>query len=212
MLIKHFKTFAVLDIETNTLPECGRQIWITELSIAAFSKKDFIESSLTQEKGIPRILNKMHIVLRPLGAIDSYAENITGLNNYILEDESPFNENTCDMINSFLEHLQQPVCLVAFNGNAFDFKILKEHFRRKKKRLPENLLTVDSWEAFKIIDRENGLQGWMSYSLKAVCIRVLGEEPVNYHQADGDVESLLKCMLRYGQQFLDYCEIRAVGI
>ncbi|KAL5293207.1 TREX2.2 family protein [Megaselia abdita] len=144
-----FESFAVFDLETNTLPGCGRRVNITELTIYAVSKKDFIES---EEKTIPRIVNKLNLVVRPLGAIDPKAEEITGLSNYALEKESTFTGKTCDMINLFLDHLQKPVCLVAHNGDYFDFKILKDHFRKQEKQILDGLMTVDSIKAFKFID------------------------------------------------------------
>uniref|UniRef100_T1GPN5 Exonuclease domain-containing protein n=1 Tax=Megaselia scalaris TaxID=36166 RepID=T1GPN5_MEGSC len=114
--LKKFQSFAVFDLETNTLPGCGRRVNITEFTIYAVSRNDFItESSL--DKKIPRIVHKLNLVVRPLGPIDPTAEKITGLK----------------MTTLFLRRLQQPVCLIAHNGDNFDFKILKEHFTFTKK-------------------------------------------------------------------------------
>lgn len=44
----------------------------------------------------------------------------------MLEYESQFDENTVKMITHFISRLQQPVCIVAHNGNRFDFPILKK--------------------------------------------------------------------------------------
>lgn len=42
----------------------------------------------------------------------------------MLEDESTFDETTAECINSFLNRLPKPICLVAHNGWNFDYPIL----------------------------------------------------------------------------------------
>lgn len=49
---------------------------------------------------------------------------ITGLDNFLLQDEDVFNAKKVRLLSTFLENLQQPVCLVAHNGNVFDFPLL----------------------------------------------------------------------------------------
>lgn len=55
---------------------------------------------------------------------------LIGLDNYMLEHESQFDENTVRMITQFILRLQQPVCVVAHNGNRFDFPILKKQITK----------------------------------------------------------------------------------
>lgn len=43
----------------------------------------------------------------------------------MLERFNKMNENTIGLISSFLKQMPEPVCLVAHNGNDFDFKLLK---------------------------------------------------------------------------------------
>lgn len=106
---------------------------ITELTIYAISKSDFLASTIKKDLPLPRIVHKLNLVCRPWGAIDPIAEEITGLGNDALEKETAFNEKTCDMINLFFDHAQKPICLVAHNGDNFDFKILREHFKKEGK-------------------------------------------------------------------------------
>lgn len=47
----------------------------------------------------------------------------------MVENIKKFDENTVDLMNCFLKQLQKPVCLVAHNGNAFDYPILKVQLR-----------------------------------------------------------------------------------
>lgn len=49
----------------------------------------------------------------------------TGLSNEMLENESPFDENTAKCLNNFLNRMERPICLVAHNGYGFDFPILR---------------------------------------------------------------------------------------
>ena len=52
------------------------------------------------------------------------------LDNYKLENENPLTETSAGMIINFLEHLRQPVVLVAHNGNKFDFPLLKKELKK----------------------------------------------------------------------------------
>lgn len=47
----------------------------------------------------------------------------------MLENCSEFTIKTANMINAFLDTLEQPICLVAHNGKRFDYPILRKHFR-----------------------------------------------------------------------------------
>jgi three prime repair exonuclease-1 len=44
----------------------------------------------------------------------------------MLEKENPFDAKIAVMIKSFLNNCKTPICLVAHNGNHFDFPLLKE--------------------------------------------------------------------------------------
>lgn len=50
---------------------------------------------------------------------------LKGLDNFMLEHMKKCDGQTLEMINSFLQQLIGPVCLIAHNGNNFDFKLLK---------------------------------------------------------------------------------------
>lgn len=53
-----------------------------------------------------------------------------GLDNFLLEYINKMDDNTIDLINSFLNQLKKPVCLVAHNGNKFDYPILAQHLKK----------------------------------------------------------------------------------
>lgn len=85
--------------------------------------------------------------------------------------------NTTDLINCFFSQLRKPVCLVAHNGNKFDYLILAEHLKKlvsptvllpsfaelknqtnfyfQTRSLDADLLCVDSLEIFKKFDESN---------------------------------------------------------
>ena len=56
------------------------------------------------------------------------------------------------MIKSFLENLAPPVCLIAHNGDKFDFPLLKSEFLRNNFSLSEDILCADSLTAFRAVD------------------------------------------------------------
>lgn len=43
----------------------------------------------------------------------------------MLERFNKMDANTIEMISTFLKQMPEPVCLIAHNGNDFDFKLLK---------------------------------------------------------------------------------------
>jgi len=146
-----FKTFAFIDLETTGLPSLEfNRTKITQLSITACSVEHIIE--LKDREAIPRVLHKLSLCLNPRKLIKLEASEITGLTNELLQNERKFDEDTVDLINNFLAHLQQPVCLVAHNGNRFDYPILKTALKLVNKSLPESLICCDSLNIFKKID------------------------------------------------------------
>lgn len=59
-----------------------------------------------------------------------FASILKGLDNFMLENTKKFNVNTANLINSFLNQLNKPVCLVAHNGNKFDYPLLKTQLKK----------------------------------------------------------------------------------
>lgn len=146
-----FKTFAFIDLETTGLPSLEfNRTKITQISITACSVEHIME--LKDREAIPRVLHKLSLCLNPRKLIKLDSSEITGLTNELLQNERKFDEDTVDLINNFLAHLQQPVCLVAHNGNKFDYPILKTTLKLVNKSLPESLICCDSLAVFKKID------------------------------------------------------------
>lgn len=58
------------------------------------------------------------------------------------------------ILESFLQHLPKPVCLVAHNGLGFDFPLLRAELLKSESDLGPEVLVVDSLDAFKHIFAE----------------------------------------------------------
>ena len=64
-----------------------------------------------------------------------------------------------DILTLFIKQLVPPICLVAHNGNGFDFPLLKAELNRLGRDLPSEILCVDSLEVLQALDEcvlENG--------------------------------------------------------
>ena len=99
----------------------------------------------------PRILNSLNLCFNPMGLIPAKVSEITGLNNFLLEDQSKFTASTSSLLNAFLAHLPQPVVLVAHNGDKFDYPLLKSELNKVNSDLDPSILTIDSLPAMRNI-------------------------------------------------------------
>ncbi|XP_055377252.1 DNA polymerase III PolC-type-like [Condylostylus longicornis] len=146
----NFKTYAVFDIETTGLPHLNfNKVNIIEFAVSTVSRDDIVKSKTGET---PRIINNLSLLFNPRMRIDPESSKITGLDNYQLEHENSFDENAAKTIIGFFKHLQGPICLVAHNGDRFDFPILKKAFEKVNLSLPENVYCVDTYKAIPYID------------------------------------------------------------
>lgn len=58
---------------------------------------------------------------------------VLGLTNENLEHQRVFDDNLYRMMELFLERLETPICLVAHNGNRFDYPILQSELCKIQK-------------------------------------------------------------------------------
>ncbi|CAG2053380.1 unnamed protein product [Timema podura] len=72
-----------------------------------------------------------------------------GLDNLVLQEQKPFDEHLVNILQGYLERLPRPICIVAHNGNKFDFPILQSELQFVKKGIPDDVLCIDSLVAFK---------------------------------------------------------------
>lgn len=143
------KTFVFFDSETTGLPHLeNNRTRMTELCFTAV-QSDHIKLGI-----YPRIQNKVSFCFNPRKFINPEASEITGLSNELLEYQSTFNENAVNAIKNFLSLLREPVCLVAHNGNRFDFPILRAEIHKTGNELSEDILCVDSLLAFRQLHQQ----------------------------------------------------------
>ena len=154
------QTLVYFDLEATGLKSSGRPR-ISELSLVAVNIQDVlqmhkaimeniqnrtVESSLLQTRKLsPRIVNKLTLCVYPMATIVPLVSDITGLDNYNLMGQSKFSKSTGDLLNSFLSLLPAPVCLVAHNGNDYDFPLLKAELDKIGTQLKSDILCIDSY-------------------------------------------------------------------
>ena len=164
--MRGIKTLVYFDIEATGLKSSGRPR-ITEISFLAVKMDDTLnlsleimqllknghsEGNLLQLESLqPRIVNKLTLCIYPMATIVPHVSDITGLDNYMLNGQSKFEESTGNLLNSFLSHLPSPVCLVAHNGDAYDFPLLIAEMEKVNTPLDPLILCVDSYIGIKDI-------------------------------------------------------------
>ncbi|XP_038218470.1 uncharacterized protein LOC119837053 [Zerene cesonia] len=139
-------TYVFIDFETSSLPiEDHNKTRITELSFIAVKRAHILD---TEIGAAPRVQQKLTLCLYPGRMISPTSTKITKLSNELLEYETTFNDNVYNILNTYLNILTKPICLVAQNGLKFDFPILKNHLNKLGKSFPADLLCADSYHCF----------------------------------------------------------------
>ncbi|KAH9640150.1 hypothetical protein HF086_018392 [Spodoptera exigua] len=148
-------TYVFLDLETSGLPMLdNNKTRITELCMVVVKRQHLLE---TRPGSVPRVLDKLSMCFNPGRMIHPDSTEITGLSNDLLEDNTLFNLNVFNTINSFIQCLKKPVCLIAENGHSFDFPILKNHFDKLGVELPDDILCGDSlYSSYDILEFAQG--------------------------------------------------------
>ncbi|CAN7937287.1 unnamed protein product, partial [Ixodes hexagonus] len=116
-------TLVFIDLESTGLPSmmAKYKVNITEISLVAVERANFKEPL--------RYVNKLTFCVRPRHTITEGASRITCLDNEQLEKSPPF-EDVAPVVEHFLHTLPQPVCLLAHNGDGFDFPLLHSELQR----------------------------------------------------------------------------------
>lgn len=147
------KTFAFLDLETTDLPcNDNNTTKIIEISLITVQTNHlFVERSCS-------IKNKLSLCFNPRKMICSDTERMTNLSNADLENAAPFSADTVSMIVNFLNHNPKPICLVAHNGNRFDYPILRTEISKTGCKFPDDILCIDSLLAFRVLEKQEPVQ------------------------------------------------------
>ena len=164
-------TLVFFDLESTGIKRDTFQPKITELSFVGVGSSDFLDyrrkllqkmarrKSAEIEFSRPRVLSKLTICVNPQSMVPLAVTDVTGLDNCNLESQSVFDATTVDTLRGFLQRLPQPVCLVAHNGNHFDFPLLNAELNTLGERL--DVLCIDSLV---------GLRQILKTQQKEVCI------------------------------------------
>lgn len=114
------------DLETTGIP-AQHHPRITELSFCSVERSQFITCPIGQ---LPRVTNRLNLCIYPSRRVELEATQKTLLDNWNLEHQGRFDEDVFNLLDSFLRRLKKPVCLIAHNGNNFDFPILKAEINK----------------------------------------------------------------------------------
>lgn len=152
---EEIQSYVFLDLETTGLPHLEhKRTRITEIALVSAQRADILEQSkLTNRCSVtdllPRVVNKMNICVYPQKMILPRTTEITGLSNENLQEHKPFDVGLYNSLLWFIERLPKPVCLLAQNGNNFDFPILQSEIQKLGKKLPDTVYCADTRYCFK---------------------------------------------------------------
>uniref|UniRef100_A0A8D2D272 exodeoxyribonuclease III n=1 Tax=Sciurus vulgaris TaxID=55149 RepID=A0A8D2D272_SCIVU len=194
------KTLIFLDLEATGLP--FSQPKVTELCLLAVHRCA-LESTLTSQGPSPtvplppRVADKLSLCVAPGKACSPAASEITGLSTAVLaaHERQCFDNNLANLLLAFLQRQPQPWCLVAHNGDRYDFPLLQAELAMLGLAyIMDGAFCVDSIAALKALERASGPSEHgprKSYSLGSIYARLYGQAPVDSHTAEGDVLALL---------------------
>ena len=139
-------------------------------------------------------------------------------------------KSTGELINSFLAHLPGPLCLVAHNGDRYDFPLFKAELEKAKTTLLTTTLCTDSYVGIQEIYKKGECGGQhhhaaslrskkglninnigcpKSYSLINLHKHLLGCSPTQSHGAEADCLTLLRTTAVLGREWLNWLQHNA---
>ena len=86
-----------------------------------------------------------------MATIFPLVSDLTGLDNINLTGQSKINKSTGNLIDSFLNLLPSPMCLVAHNGYAYNFPLWMAELKKSGTKLNSEILCVYSYIGIKEI-------------------------------------------------------------
>lgn len=212
------QTLIFLDLEATGLP--FSQPKVTELCLLAVHRCAL--ESPPSPRGPPstvppppRVVDKLSLCVAPGKACNPAASEITGLNTDLLAAHGRrlFDTNLANMLRAFLQRQPQPWCLVAHNGDRYDFPLLQAELATLGlSSVLDDAFCVDSIAALKALEQagrpsEHGPR--RSYSLGSIYTRLYGQEPPDSHRAEGDVLALLSICQWQPQALLRWVDAHA---
>ncbi|XP_038604452.1 three prime repair exonuclease 2 [Tachyglossus aculeatus] len=209
------ETFVFLDLEATGLPDAYPQI--AEISLFAIHRVS-LEHPVWDESGdllLPRVLDKLTLCMNPEQPFTPKAAKITGLNNQNLTDNQKpcFDGTVVKILREFLSRQVSPICLVAHNGFAYDFPLLRTELQRLGANLLEDTYCLDTLPALKGLDKahDHGTRSrrGKSYRLGNLYRQYFGDDPKAAHSAEGDVYTLVMVFLHRAPELLQWAGTKA---
>lgn len=211
------QTLIFLDLEATGLP--FSQPKITELCLLAVHRCA-LESPPTPQRPLtapspPRVVDKLSLCVAPGKACSPAASEITGLSTATLaaHGRRRFDADLVHLLRAFLQRQPQPWCLVAHNGDRYDFPLLQAELAvLGLASALDDGFCVDSIAALKALEQagrppEQGPR--RSYSLGSIYTRLYGQAPPDSHTAEGDVLALLSICQWRPQALLQWVDAHA---
>ncbi|KAF9806726.1 hypothetical protein SFRURICE_011430 [Spodoptera frugiperda] len=157
-------TYVFIDLQSNGLPG-KRIVEITEIAMVAIKRVHFLNTSPDE---VPRVQYKLHKCFSTDGDMDKKSISLTGLKPNLLEDEPVFNKQACELINTFINCLEKPVCLIGHNALKFHLQLLKYHLDELNFKLTgeDEILCSDSIYAFFDILQADDIRAYTKDHLK----------------------------------------------
>ncbi|KAF9419408.1 hypothetical protein HW555_004056 [Spodoptera exigua] len=158
-------TYVFIDLQSNGLP--GKMtVEITELAMVAIKRIHFLNTAPDEK---PRVQYKLHKCFSTEGDMNKTSISLTGLKPKLIEDEYVFSEQTCEVINSFINCLEKPVCLIGHNALKFHLQLLKYHLEELEFKLSgeDEILCSDSIYAFFDILQADDIKKYTKDHLKS---------------------------------------------
>lgn len=123
-----------------------------DLSPTSTSPPDSPKHDDSSVPELPRVMHKYTRLYYPWKLVTPKAEEITGLNNDLLQHLSGFTQVSAQALALFLD-LPKPVTLVAHNGNRYDFRLLMSELKNVESEDDfSELQCTDTLKAIRDID------------------------------------------------------------
>lgn len=212
------QTLIFLDLEATGLPSSRPKV--TELCLLAVHRCA-LESPPTPQgqpptvPPPPRVVDKLSLCVAPGKACSPEASKITGLSTAVLaaHGRQHFDAELANLLQAFLQRQPQPWCLVAHNGDRYDFPLLQAELTSLGlASILDDAFCVDSIAALRALEQasspsEHGPR--KSYSLSSIYTRLYGQAPPDSHVAEGDVLALLSICQWRPQALLRWVDTHA---
>lgn len=212
------QTLIFLDLEATGLP--SSQPKVTELCLLAVHRCALENSSPCWGQPaavppLPRVVDKLSLCVAPGKACSPAASKITGLSTaeLIAHGRKHFDNNLANLLLAFLQRQPQPWCLMAHNGDRYDFPLLRAELAMLGLASAlDDAFCVDSITTLKALEQSSSTLECgprRSYSLGSIYTRLYGRAPMDSHMAEGDVLTLLSICQWRPQALLKWVDAHA---